>query len=448
MSIFKGYDIRGIYPSQLNQETAYKIGRAFVSFVKPKNVVIGQDVRLSSPKLFESLSQGIMDQGADVIHIGLSTTPMMYFSTIKLGADAGINITASHNPKEYNGFKLVRRQAVPISSETGIYEIQELVEKNKFSKPKKKGKLMKQEMLNQYINNALSFVDVEKIKYLKICVDTANAMGGLIIPKLFGKLPCELVPLFMDMDGTFPNHEPNPLKEETLEELKKSVVKEKADLGIGLDGDADRIIFVDEKAQVIPGDIMTALLSKMILSKHPKTPKAKILYDLRSSWVVKEEIEKHGGKAIEFRVGHSFIKEKMRTESIEFAGEVSGHYYLKQNHYIESPMIIILYLLEFLSKEKEKKNLSEIIEPLKKYFPSGEINFKVKNKEATMKKVEKEFKDAKRISHMDGLKVEYKDFWFNLRPSNTEPLIRLNIEAKTKPKMEEMRSEISLMIQE
>jgi len=247
----------------------------------------------------------------------------------------------------------------------------------------------------------------------------------------------------MEFDGNFPHHQPDPLQDETLNDLKKMVVKQKADLGISIDGDVDRIKFVDEKGQIIAADITTALLSRIFLSKQPK---AKILYDLRSSWVVKEEIEANGGKAIEYRVGHSFIKAKMRQDGIDFAGEVSGHYYLKKNGYIESPLVMILYLLEFLSKQNKK--LSEAIKPLRKYFQSGEINFEVKDKQATMKKVEKEFKGAKRISRMDGLKIEEDDFWFNLRPSNTEPLIRLNIEAKTKQKMEELKKKLSLMIQE
>lgn len=444
MSIFKGYDIRGIYPSELNEETAYRIGRAFVTFIKPKNVVVGNDARLSTPQIFESLTKGIMDQGAHVIHIGLSTTPMMYFSTIKLKADAGIMVTASHNPKEYNGFKLVRKNAVPISGTTGIKEIEKLVEKNKFDTPKKKGKLTEHKMLNEFIENSLKFVDVEKLEYFKVVIDSGNGMGGLVIPPLFGKLPCELVPLYMEIDGTFPNHQPDPLQDKTLKDLRKKIVKEKADFGIGLDGDVDRIKFIDENGDIIPADIFMALLSRTFLLKNPK---AKIMYDLRSSWVVKEEIEKHGGQAIEFRVGHSFIKEKMRAEEIDLGGELSGHYFMKKNGYIESTLVVILYLLEFLSKEKKK--LSEIVKPLKKYFQSGEINFKVKSKQANMKKIEAEFKkQAKRISHLDGLKVEGNDFWFNVRPSNTEPLLRLNIEAKTKEKMEELRSTLSLMIQE
>ncbi len=443
MSIFKAYDIRGIYASELNEETAYKIGRAFVSFAKPKKVVVGRDIRLSSPQIFESLTKGIMDQGADVISIGLSTTPMMYFSTIKLGTDAGINVTASHNPKQYNGFKMVRKHAVPISGDTGIYEIQKIVEKGVFEKAKKKGSFTEKDMLNQYVNNELSFVDTKEIKPFKIVVDTGNAMGGLVIPKLFERLPCKLLPLYMEFDGSFPHHQPDPLQEETLNDLKKMVVKQKADLGIAIDGDVDRIKFVDEKGQIIAADITTALLSRIFLLKQPK---AKILYDLRSSWVVKEEIEANGGKAIEYKVGHSFIKAKMRQDGIDFAGEVSGHYYLKKNGYIEAPLVMILYLLEHMSKENKK--LSEIIKPLRRYFQSGEINFEVKDKEAAMKKVEKEFKDAKRISHMDGLKIEEEEFWFNLRPSNTESLIRLNVEAKTKAKMEDMKSRLSSMIQE
>jgi len=440
MSIFKAYDVRGIYPEQLNEDIAYKIGRAFVEFLKCKNVVIGRDMRLSSGLLFKALAEGITDQGADVIDIGLSTTPMLYFSVANHGFDSGLMVTASHNPKEYNGIKFTREKAIPISDATGIKEIEKLVEKNNFKKPEK-GRIIKKDVLKDYINFVLSFVNLKNIKPLKVVMDASNGMAGMIAPKIFEKINIEIIPMYFELDGSFPNHQSNPLILENRRDIMKKVVDEKADLGIAWDGDADRCFFIDEKGRFLQGDFITGLLAKNILKKHPN---AMILYDLRASWFVKDIIEKNGGRSRMCRVGHSFFKQYMRDENAIFAGEVTGHYYYKYNDfYIDNGMIPALQMIELISIKN--KSFSEILKPAENYFISGEINSEVEDKKAVMKNLEQEFSDGK-IFHMDGVSVEYDDWHFNVRPSNTEPLLRLNLEAKTKEKMEEMRDKILKII--
>jgi phosphomannomutase len=329
---------------------------------------------------------------------------------------------------------------VPISGETGIMDIKDLVVQNKFISAKKKGNMSQKDMLKKYIADSLKHVDIKKLKPLKVVVDAGNSMGSIIAKELFSKLNCRLIPLYFELDGNFPNHHPDPLKEENLRELKKIVLAEKADLGIAPDGDADRIFFVDETGATIPGDITTALVSSPLLERHPG---AKILYDLRSSWSVKEEIIRLGGIPVMSKVGHSLIKPQMRQEDAIFAGEVSGHYFAKDAGFIEAPIIVILYVLEMISK---KGNLSELVKPIKKYFNSGEINSDVEDKEKKMTEIEKKFSDAVKIYRLDGLSVEYKDWWFNLRPSNTENVLRLNLEAKTKETMEKKRDLLLQMI--
>ena len=440
MSIFKAYDVRGVYPEQLNEEIAYKIGRAFVEFLKCKNVVIGRDMRLSSDSLFKSLADGITDQGADAIEIGLSGTDMLYFSVSNYGYESGIMITASHNPKEYNGIKFTREKAIPISDATGIKEIEKLVEKNDFEEHEK-GRIIKKDVLKDYVDFVLRFVDVNKIKPLKVVMDASNGMAGMIVPKVFEKIGIDIIPMYFELDGSFPNHQSNPLILENRKDIMKRVVDEKADLGIAWDGDADRCFFIDEKGRFLQGDFITGLLAENMLKKHPNSM---ILYDLRASWFVKDIIEKNNGKSRMCRVGHSFFKQYMRDENAVFAGEVTGHYYYKYNDfYTDNGMIPALQMLELISEKN--KPFSETLKTTDHYFISGEINSEVENKEAVIKKLEQEFSDGK-ISHMDGVSVDYDDWHFNVRPSNTEPLIRLNLEAKTKEKMEEMRDKVLEMI--
>ncbi|MBD3202879.1 phosphomannomutase/phosphoglucomutase [Candidatus Woesearchaeota archaeon] len=442
MSIFKAYDVRGTYPDQLNKEIAYKIGRAFVTFLDCKNVVVAKDMRDSSNELEEALIEGILDQGRDVISIGLSSTPMMYFAVSKFGYDAGIMITASHNPKQYNGFKFVREKAIPLSGKTGIKDIEKIVKNKNFAQNKDRGIIeQRTDILQDYILNGLSFQTIKKLKKLKIAVDYGNGMGALIGKKFFPHLNCEIVPLYSELDGNFPNHEANPLKEENLKDLKKLIIKEKADFGIAWDGDADRLFFVDEKTNTIGSDKITALIAQDLLQE---TPKLKILYDLRSSKIVPEIIEKNKGWPIITRVGHSFIKEKMRKEEAIFAGELSGHFYLKDNYYFESPFFIILRILELITKKE--KTLSELIEPLNKYYATGEINSEVDDKQEKIKELAEKYKDAKKIFYLDGISIEFDSWWFNVRPSNTEPLLRLNLEADTKKLMEEKKIEVLKII--
>lgn len=435
MSIFKAYDIRGIYPTELNEDTIYKIGRAFVKFLNCKNVVVARDARHSSPSLHKALVKGITDQGADVVDIGLSSIAMFYFSIANYKLDSGLMVTASHNPKQYNGLKLCREKAIAISEETGIREIEALV--NTDFKKEKKGKVTKKNVLKDYIDYVLKF---SKKSNLKIVFDFSNAMVALAGTKIFKKI-CNAVYLNEKIDGTFPGHEANPVKEENLVQLKNKVKQEKADFGICFDGDGDRVGLVDENGQTVANDMLTILISKSFLKNNPGE---KIVYDLRFSRAVKEEVLASNGKPVFTRVGHSFIKEKMRKEKAIFAGEFSGHFFFRENFFTDSAIIAALKTINLI--EEAKKPLSELIKPFKKYWQTGEINFEVEDKDAKIRQVEALFKDGK-ISRLDGVTVEYQDWWFNLRKSNTEPVIRLTLEAGTKQKMQEMKNKITKLIQ-
>jgi len=439
--IFKAYDVRGVYPSEIDEDVAYKIGRAFVAFLGCKKVVVGQDMRKSSPSLFEALTRGITDQGADVIDIGACDTPYFYFGTAKY--EAGIMVTASHNPAKYNGFKFCSKNAIPISGDTGIDDIRKLVVKNSFSEQKKKGKITKKDIMQDFITHNLKFLaKIPGSKKLRIVIDTGNGMGGYTFPKVFAGVDVEVIPLFFDIDMSFPNHEANPLKMENVKDIMASVKKNKADFGVAIDGDCDRCMFIDEKGNYISADLMTALVAGELLKKKPGSA---VLYDLRSSWSTKEFIEKMKGRPVMCRVGHAFIKKQMREEDAIFAGELSGHFYFKDSFFTESSIISTLLVINMLREEKKK--LSELVSPLTTYFASGEINSEVKDKDAKMKELVNMFKkEAKIISHLDGIKLEFNDWWFNVRPSNTEPLLRLNLEAKTKDKMEQMRDRILAII--
>ena len=439
--IFRTYDIRGLYPQEINEGISYLIGRTFVKFLKKSRlkIVVGQDNRLSSPRLSKSLIKGMVDQGAKVIDIGLSTTPMLYFSVAHFKFDGGVNVTASHLPKEFNGFKLVRERAIPISNQTGLKKIQNLVKKGKFLK-KRKGKVLKKNIIRDYLNFNFKFLKISELKPLKIVIDTANAIPGILIPYLKKSLPIKIYSLFDKLDGDFPNHQPNPLIKENLKFLKKEVLKRKADFGVAFDGDGDRIIFVDEKGRIIPGDLISALISKTLLRDFPNE---KIIYDVRSSNVLPESIKGNGGIPISYRIGHALIKEKMRKEKVLFAGELSGHYYSRSHYFCEAPIFVLSKILEEISQTG--KNLSELIEPFKIYFHSGEINFKVENKEKILRLFEKKFKGGQ-ISHLDGLRIDFKDWWFLARPSGTENLLRLVVEAKTKELMKKKKQILANLI--
>lgn len=432
--VFRAYDIRGTYPEEINEELAEKIGRAFVKFLGCKEVVVGRDARSSSEDLFKSLTKGITEAGANVIDIGLSSTPMFYYAS--RNKESGIMITASHNPAEYNGFKLVRENCIPISGDTGIEDIEKIT-KNEKRKMKnvEKGKITKQDVLDDYLNYFDQFISKE-MKPLKVVVDGGNGMGGLAFPKIFEKLPAELIPLYLDIDCTFPNHDADPLKMENVKDLQKKVVNKKANLGVALDGDCDRCMLIDEKGNYISADLVTALVLKELLKQNSGEY---ILYDLRSSWSTKEAIEEAGGKPEVCRVGHSFIKQQMKKVNALFAGELSGHFYFRDTFTAESSILTMIIVLNILSETGKK--LSELIQPFRKYFASGEINSDVKGPEEKIEELAKKYRDGK-ISRLDGLKVEFSDWWFNVRPSNTEPLLRLNLEGRTKERMEEKRDEV------
>lgn len=438
MPIFKAYDIRGIYPKELNEDLAYKLGRAFVTFLNCKKVVVSRDARLSGKSLSKALIKGLTDQGADVIDIGLSSTPMNYFANNFLKADASIMITASHNPKRFNGFKLNREKAIPISEFTGIKEIEKLVKKNEF-KEVEKGTVTKKNVLNNYVEHVTKQIKTVN-KKLKIIIDVGNGMAGLACEKVFSKLGLKLEKMYFKLDGTFPNHPADPLKEENVKEIKERVKAEKFDLGIAFDGDADRVFFIDKKGEKIPSDYIIALFAQEFLKKHPNQI---IINDLRTSKIIKETVEANNGKSIMSRVGHVFFKQLMRKKNALFAGELSGHYYFRDNFYTDSGIFATVKLIEILSKKN--KPLSELVKPFKKYYQSGEINSEVKDKLGKIKQIETHYKDAE-IKHIDGLSVYYKDWWFNLRPANTEDLLRLNLEADSKKLMEEKKEELLELI--
>lgn len=433
--IFKAYDIRGIYPNQLNEEMAEKIGRAFVSFTKAKKVVIGRDMRPHSVPLFKAMAKGITEQGADVIDIGLCSTPMSYHANGKLGADGSIMITASHNPAEWNGFKLCRENAIPISGATGIADIEKCVKDQSWEKSSKVGKISTYDIAPEYAEFLRSHAAMNK--KLKIVVDYANAMGSSEIAGIEDLF--EIIPLYKELDGTFPNHEANPLEFETLHAIREKVKETGAAFGAAFDGDADRCGFIDDKGEIIPMDLFTALIAQDILAHGPAT----ILYDLRSSWSVKECIEQNGGKAIMSRVGHAFIKSQMREYGAVFAGELSGHYYYKENFVAESQGLSCIKLANLICKTNKK--VSDLVAPLRKYFASGEINSKVGDVASVLSKIKAKYSNGK-LFELDGVSVEFADWWFNVRSSNTEPLVRLIVEARDKKTMETKRDELLSII--
>lgn len=447
-SIFKAYDIRGIYPTQLNENVAYMIGRGYATFIlnekpKAKDVVVGSDMRLSSPALKEKVIAGLVDSGLNVIDVGLVSTPTFYFAVAYYGYDGGIQVSASHNPKEYNGFKLVREKGLPVSKDSGIMEILDIIEKDRFVKTKRKGKVLKKEgALEDLVRDQTSFLDVKKIKKFKIVVDAANSMGALDMEQFFKAVPADLVKMYFELDGSFPSHEADPLKEENLVMLKKKVIETKADFGIASDGDGDRYFLVDEKGESLRQEILRGIMAQEELKEDPE---ATVCYDIRPGKITKDLIDEMGGKSIVTPVGHSLIKELMIKNGAVFGGESSGHYaYRRPYGTFEMPVVLIGKLLRYLSGKNA--SFSEIMKPYKRYFHSGEINFKVKSVPEKLKEIENKFSDSE-INKLDGVTVTYRDWWFNVRGSNTEPVIRLNLEAKSKELMEEGIKKVSKIIQ-
>ena len=442
--IFHAYDVRGIYGENLTDDVAYRIGRAAAQYLQVPEIAVGRDMRLSSPQLAAALIRGITDQGVNAIDLGMTTTDGLYFAVGKFNFPAGVMITASHNPAQYNGMKFCRAQAFPISLESGLSDIRDLAVSGKFAEPASKGQVIKRDITDDYVKHALSFVDVSRIRPLKVVIDAGNGMAGLIMPKVFQHLPCDLVPLYFELDGNFPHHPASPIEPENMVDVQKKVREVGADLGAAFDGDADRMFPVDEHGDLVDGSKVIAAVSNILLQKFPGST---ILYNLIVSKSVPELINKLGGKAIRTRVGHSYIKAEMRQNNAIFGGEHSGHFYFRDNWFADSGLIALLILLELVSVEN--KPLSEILKPLDHGFRSGEINSTIADAQGKMHALEERFgKNAKSVDHLDGVTLDFGDWWFNVRPSNTEPLLRLNLEANSRELMEQKRDEVLAFIRQ
>jgi phosphomannomutase len=441
LSIFKSYDIRGVYPSELNEDAAERIGHAFVQYLGAPAVAVGRDMRTSSQPLFEAFARGATAQGANVIDLGLTSTDELYFSVGKFAYPAGAMITASHNPKEYNGFKLCRENAIALSGDTGVFAIRDLAGGGRFAMAGKTGRILARDPLPEFVQHCLSFIDAAALKPLTIVVDAGNGMAGLIVPAIFRRLPVKLIPLYFQLDGSFPNHPASPIEPANMADLQAAVREHHADLGAAFDGDADRVFITDERGELVGGDMVTALVATMLLRGHPG---AKILYNLICSRSVPEIIAKAGGVPVRTRVGHSYIKAIMREENAIFGGEHSGHFYFRDHYFADSGLIALLVVLELVSREG--KPVSELLRPLDTRFRSGEINSRVEDIPAKLGLLEGRYADAQAIDHLDGVTVSFKDWWFNVRPSNTEPLLRLNVEADSRELLEAKRDEVLALI--
>jgi phosphomannomutase len=436
--IFKAYDVRGIYPDELDEEGAFAIGRAYVEEFEPRSLAVGRDMRVSSPAMAEAVMRGAAEAGADVLDLGLVGTEMVYFAVGELGLEGGIMVTASHNPKEYTGMKIVRRGALPVGGDSGLLDIRTRAMSGARHETGPAGTIREEDIWSRWVEAVLAFVDVEALKPLRVVIDAANGMAGVMLPRVLERLPIDAVPYFFEPDGTFPNHEPNPLLPENREFIVGKVHEDRGDLGVAFDGDADRCFFVDDTGEFVPGDFVTALLAESIVEKDPG---AKILYDVRASWAVPETIERAGGTALVNRVGHAFFKHRMREEGAVFGGEVSGHYYFRDFSQADSGVIPFLLMLELVSKRGGK--LSEILRPYNdRYFITGELNTPVEDVALKLQELKERFGGEGKVSHLDGLSVDSEQWHMNVRPSNTEPLLRLNLEALSPDLMERKRDEV------
>lgn len=435
MSIFKAYDIRGTYPDQIDAAIARRIGAAMVQHLGARRLVVGRDMRTMAPEIQDAVIDGMLDQGCDVVDIGLASTPMVYYAIGKLPCDGGMAVTASHNPKEYIGFKLCRAEARPMSGDTGIKDIEQLVRGPAPVPKPRKGKRDSVDLKRDWVQHIAGFA--KGIRPMKICVDYANGMGANESPAIFAAIPgLEVVPLYQQLDGTFPNHEANPLKESNLDDLRALVRKHKAPLGLAFDGDADRCAFVDEEGRTVHADLITVILARGMLQRHPGKG---IIYDLRSSKVVPEEVLRLGGRPVRERVGHSFMKETMRRTDCIGGGELSGHFYFAENYYTDCGVLAAILVMNQLSQEGT--TLKQAADALRKYHGTGEINFKVADKAALMQQVQARYRDAE-IDFLDGITVTYPDWWVNVRPSNTEPFLRMCLEADTRELLLQKRDEL------
>ncbi|MDZ4723841.1 MAG: phosphomannomutase/phosphoglucomutase [candidate division Zixibacteria bacterium] len=440
-TIFKAYDIRGTYPDQLDANTAYLIGKSLAGYLKPSSIAVGRDMRLSSDILFESLSRGLMESGVDVIDLGLISTDGLYFAVGKYQYAGGVMITASHNPKEYNGFKICRQNAEPLSGSEGLDVMLASIQNNSLPSPStKSGRMTKKDITLAYAEHCLSFIDVTKIRPFRIVIDAGNGMAGATLPPTLNMLPIEVIKLFFELDGNFPNHPASPIELENLVDLQKKIAETKADFGVAFDGDADRMFLVDAHGKPLGGDMVTALISKSLLTKHKGET---ILYNLISSKAVPELISKIGGKPLRTRVGHALIKPLMKQQNAIFGGEHSGHFYFRDNWFADSGLIAFLICLELLSIEN--RPLHELVHEMDPYFRSGEHNSRVTSIPEKIALIQKTYASGKQDT-LDGLTVNYDDYWFNLRASNTEPLIRLNVEANSEKLLTEKTNELLKLI--
>ena len=444
-TIFKAYDIRGLYPGEINEQVARQIGRGFVAYLKPAQIAVSRDMRVSSPSIAAAFIDGAREQGANVVDYGMMATDMLYFAVVKDAMDGGAQITASHNPGRYNGIKMVRQGALPLSGDAGIGDIRDTIANDRLPAPSgARGSLTSRHVLPEYVEKVMSFIDPSVIEPFTVVLDAGSGMGGLVAPALFDRLPCKTTKLCFEIDGTFPNHEANPLIEENRRDITDEVIRQKADIGIAWDGDADRCFFIDGTGEFISGDMVTALLAEAFLLKQPG---ATVIYDLRASHAVRDTVAKYGGKALMNRVGHAFIKKRMRDEDAIFGGEVTGHYYFRDFYYADNGFIPALLMLELMSKKN--MSLHDLLAPYReRYFISGEINTAVASMGEIPRKlaaIEARYKDAT-IARMDGISVDYPDWHFNVRASNTEPLIRLNLEAASPAMMEQKRDEVLSII--
>ncbi len=440
--MFKAYDVRGIYPEEIDEEGAYAIGRAYVEQFEPRRMAVGRDMRLSSPQMAAELIAGAADAGAEVLDLGLVGTEMLYFAVGELGLDGGVEVTASHNPKEYTGMKIVRRGALPVGGESGLLDVRDralaVVERGGDGERH----VREYDIWPAYVDRVMSFIDASAVRPLRVVVDAANGMAGAMLPPVLERLPVEAVRCYFDPDGSFPNHEPNPLLPENREFIVGKTLAEGADLGVAFDGDGDRCFFVDDAGEFVPGDFATALLAEAVLAKEPG---AKIIYDVRASWAVPETIVRAGGVPLVNRVGHAYIKHRMRKEDAAFAGEVSGHYYFREFSQADSGVVPFLLMLELVSRRGVK--LSELLRPFReRYFITGELNTPVSDVALKLQELKERYSSEGTVSHLDGVSVEADDWHVNVRPSNTEPLLRLNLEARSRELMEAKRDELLALI--
>ena len=435
-SIFKAYDIRGVYPDPLNEEVAYAVGRAFVTLLGCEEVVVGRDMRLSSPAIKEHLIRGLTEQGADVVDIGMVGTDQYYHACATLGRP-GVMVTASHNPPEYCGFKMVRNMPYLLSGDSGIQDLRHLVEEEGWGEPLRLGKARTQDVSQGFIDKVLELVDPTQIKPLKVVADTGNGMVGPILQQVYDRLPVELIGIYLDPDGSLPNHGLDPMQPENRADLERRVIEEGADIGFTFDGDGDRFFIVDDRGHFVPGDFVTALMGCYMLERDPG---GKVVYDVRCSWAVPDLINQAGGTPLIERVGHSFLKPRIFEEGAVYAGELSGHYYFREFYGADSGIVPSLVMLEMLSKRGVQ--LSELLAPLEsKYFLSSEINSRVDDPLAKIEALAKRYGDGA-IERIDGITISFDDWHFNVRPSNTEPLLRLNLEALSQGMMEQKRDEV------